>query len=321
LANCTNRRTGPVGTTFDETAYDALGRVISKTDQAGKVTQYGYDALGRLIGVTDALNQITQYGYDELGNQISQTDALGRVTKSEYDKLGRRTKRTLPLGQVETYTYNAAGNLLTRRDFNVKTTTYAYDAMNRLLSKTPDGSFAAPAITFSYSPTGRRLTMNDAHGVTSYGYDSRDRLLSKATPEGTLSYTYDYASNLLTLRSSNTNGVSVDYSYDQLNRLSTVTDAAPAVPSATSPRPASGVTTYRYDDVGNLAGYLYPNGVDTSYTYNLLNRLTNVSSANAQLAALSAFTYELGPSGNRTAVTDLSGRHVDYTYDELYRPG
>ena len=32
--------------TFDQTGYDSLGRVISKTDQAGKVTQYGYDALG-----------------------------------------------------------------------------------------------------------------------------------------------------------------------------------------------------------------------------------------------------------------------------------
>jgi RHS repeat-associated protein len=309
-----NRRTKVIyaDSTFDQTGYDAVGRVVSKTDQAGKLTQYGYDALGRLIRVTDALNQITQYGYDELGNQTSQTDALGRITKLEYDKLGRRTKRTLPLNQVETYTYNSAGNLLTRRDFNAKTTTYAYDAMNRLLSKTPDVSFAAPAVTFTYSFSGRRLTMNDAHGVTSYGYDSRDRLLSKATPEGTLSYTYDAASNALTLRSSNSNGVSVDYGYDLLNRLSTV------IGNGSGARAATGTTTYSYDAVGNLSGYAYPNAVETSYQYNTLNRLTSMTISKTA-TNLASFTYVLGAAGNRTSVTELSGRTADYTYDELYR--
>ena len=49
-------------------------------------------------------------------------------------------------------------------------------------------------------------------------------LNSKQTPFGTLSYTYNEAGSLATLRSSNANGVSVDYSYDALNRLDTVKD-------------------------------------------------------------------------------------------------
>ena len=40
--------------TFSATAYDALGRVTSKTDQAGKTTGYGYDALGRLTSFLPA---------------------------------------------------------------------------------------------------------------------------------------------------------------------------------------------------------------------------------------------------------------------------
>ncbi|HUN10638.1 MAG TPA: RHS repeat-associated core domain-containing protein, partial [Aggregatilineales bacterium] len=72
-----------------------------------------------------------------------------------------------------------------------------------------------------------------------------------------------------------------------------------------------------YDAVGNLAGFLYPNGVQTSYTYNTLNRLTNVTGA--RTATLASYTYTLGPSGNRTAVTEANGRQVDYTYDDLYR--
>jgi RHS repeat-associated protein len=300
--------------TFDQTGYDVLGRVSSKTDQAGKTTQYGYDSLGRLTSVTDALNQVTRYGYDELGNQISQTDALNRVTRYEYDKLGRRIKRTLPLGQVESYGYNAAGNLTSRTDFRGKTTTYGYDLLNRLLSKTPDASLSEPAVSFTYSATGRRLTMSDASGTTNYSYDVRDRLLSKQAPQGTLTYTYDNGGNLLTLSSNRADGVNTNYGYDALNRLSTVTDNAPT----TGTRPATGVTSYSYDAAGNLSGYLYPNQVQTAYTYNALNRLTSMS-VTKDAATLASYAYMLGAAGNRQSVTEQSGRSVSYSYDALYR--
>lgn len=153
----------------------------------------------------------------------------------------------------------------------------------------------------------------DAHGLTtSYSYNNRDRLLSKATPEGALSYTYDATSNALTLRSSNTNGASVDYSYDALNQLSTATG------NASGARPATGTTTYSYDAGGNLSGYVYPNAVETTYQYNTLNRLTSMSLSKTT-TNLASFTYTLGAAGNRTSVTELTGRKADYTYDDLYR--
>ena len=52
-------------------------------------------------------------------------------------------------------------------------------------------------------------------------------------------------------------GIADTYTYDELNRLSTLPDA-------------SGQTMYGYDDVGNLQGYTYPNGVTTSYNYDTL---------------------------------------------------
>ena len=45
----------------------------------------------------------------------------------------------------------------------------------------------------------------------------------KTTPEGTLNYTYDAAGDLASMTSSDGN-VSVDYTWDELNRLSTVVD-------------------------------------------------------------------------------------------------
>lgn len=150
--------------------------------------------------------------------------------------------------------------------------------------------------------------MVDASGTTLYTYDERDRLLSKQTPEGTLTYTYDLAGNLLTMRSSNANGTSVNNAYDALNRLSSVTDN----------RLASGTTTYHYDNAGNLADYSYPNGVKTTYAYDTLNRLHSVGVASGS-NTLASYTYSLGPAGNRTGVTELGGRAVSYTYDALYR--
>jgi RHS repeat-associated protein len=304
-----NRRTRVTypDSTFDSTAYDALGRTTSKTDEAGVTTQFQYDKLGRLTQVTDALNQLTSYAYDEVGNRISQTDANSHTTAFAYDQLGRRTQRTLPLGMSETMTYDAAGNLKTKIDFNGRITTYNYDLVNRLTAKVPDVSFGAPTVGFAYTATGQRQMMTDASGTTTYAYDLRDRLTQKATPEGTLSYTYDLAGDLLSIGSSNTGGTSVSYTFDALNRLSVAKNNALA----------SGTTTYAYDNAGNLLNYLYPNGVQTSYNYNTLNRLTNVTLATGSTVA--SYAYTLGPAGNRTQVIELGGRQVNYSYDALYR--
>lgn len=151
-----------------------------------------------------------------------------------------------------------------------------------------------------------RKTMTDASGQTQYGYDSLNRLLTKQTPEGTLTYQYDDAGNIKTVRSSNVNGVSNDYGYDSLNRLSTVLDNR-----------RNGTTQYGYDNVGNLLNYIYPNGVQTNHNYDTLNRLLGIASANFQ--AISAYEYTLGAAGNRLSVSQIGTRQVNYVYDDLYR--
>lgn len=153
--------------------------------------------------------------------------------------------------------------------------------------------------------------MNDASGATTFTYDVRNRLSSKHTPFGTLSYTYDEDGNLLTTRSSNANGASLDYSYDTINRLATVKDNQLLVLNG-------GVTSYAYDTVGNLQSSSYPNGVTSSYAYNSLNRLTTMT-VGTPVLSLAKYSYTLGAAGNRTAVTELGGRTVNYTYDDLYR--
>src|SRR5579859_6741661 len=263
--------------------------------------QYGYDNLGRLTSVTDALNQVTSYSYDEVGNRLTQTDANNHTTNYQYDQRGRRVARTLPLGQSEAYTYAANGNLATKTDFNGKTTTYAYDGVNQLLSKTPDGSFHAPPVTFTYTG-GRRATMTDASGTTSYNY-SAENLQQVNKPAGTLFYSYDLGNNLTQL---NGGGIAVNYTYDALNRLVTVQEGN------------TGTTSYGYDNVGNLQSVTYPNGVVHSYAYDTRNRLTNLGVAKGT-NNLAGYSYTLDAAGHRTSVAEQSGRTVNYGYDSIYR--
>lgn len=306
--NGNNRRTRVIhpDNSVEITTYDAAGRMASRTDQAGRVTRFEYDKVGRLLKVIDALQQNTTYTYNEVGNMLTQVDANNRTTRFEYDRAGRRVKRTLPLGMFETLVYDAVGNVTSRTNFKGETTTYEYDAMNRLLRKTPAAALNQPAVVFTYGPSGKRASMTDASGASTYTYDLRDRLTSKTTPGGTLTYTYDAAGNLTSTTSSNQGGLSVNYTADVLNRLSSVTD-----------NHQSGITNYTYDANGNLAGFTSPNGVQSTFTYNTLNRLTNLSIA--KTTPLAGYTYQLGTAGNRLSVAELGGRQIAYNYDALYR--
>ena len=70
-----------------------------------------------------------------------------------------------------------------------------------------------------------RLTSTDASGTTTYTLrPARPPAHQGQPPAGTLTYTYDAAGNVATIRSSNTNGTSVDYTWDAANQLVSVTD-------------------------------------------------------------------------------------------------
>jgi RHS repeat-associated protein len=287
--------------------YDSPGNLISVTDQAGNQVQYTYDAANQLQTVVQVNSpnspaNTTVVGYDADGNPITLQDANLHTTTSSFDLLGEITGKTLPDATLtETRQYDQNGNLTSLTHFNGVTTTYTYDNLNRLLSRTTPNE--AP-VSFTYTGTGKRQTMTDASGTMTYSYDSMDRLITKATPEGTLSYTYDAAGNLASMSSNHTNGVSVTYSYDDLNRLTSVVDANLA---------GAGTTTYTYDTASNLGTVTYPNGIHTGFTYDQLNR---VSTAVSQVAG---YSYQRGPTGNLANVVELNGRTVNWAYDGIYR--
>jgi len=313
-------RRRPTQTTYDDKTtiqrnYDGHGNLVTVTDQANNTVSYTYDYANQLRSVIQTASpspqNATAYTYDSDGNRTTLTDANNHATDNAFDLLGQLNLETMPAGQSQTRTYDASGNLQTLTDYNGKTTTYTYDSMNRLLSRTPDPSLPDTPESFTYTPTGKRATMTDASGTTIYTYDAQDRLNAKATPQGTLTYTYDLAGNVASMTSSNANGISVVYTYDSLNRLETVVDnRLPA---------GQNTTTYSYDPASNLATMNYPNGLQSSFTYDDRNRITALSNS----AASYAYTLD-GTVGNRTGVTEQLAtrphpRIVGWTYDGIYR--
>jgi RHS repeat-associated protein len=208
-------------------------------------------------------------------------------------------------------TYDAQGNRIARRDFNGRTTTHAYDLMNRLVRTTPDPAFGEPDVRFTYTPTGRRASMTDASGTTSYAYDARDRLLEKATPAGTLSYTYDAQGNVARIRSSNAGGVDTSYAWDSAGQLASVTDN----------RGTPAVTVVAYTPTGQPSTVRHPTGVEVGYTRDALDRATSLlwRLGSGGGAPLASYTYALGPAGHRLSVTESSGRRASYGYDATHR--
>ncbi len=310
------------------TEYDAVGRKIAETDEAGRSTRYAYDALGRLIAVVlpnpqtganpplvngqspDAGTLTTTYAYDEVGNKIRQTDAEGRVTRWEYDAMGRETARVLPLGQREEKGYNAAGELIESTDFNGVTTRYSYDPAGRLATI----DYASDAdVSTTYTDAGERDGVTDGRGQSSWVHDPRGRVLRSVDADGHLiEYQYDPAGNLIARISPSQ---SLVYEHDALNRIVSVTRSVDGE--------APMVTRYEYDDAGNRSVMLGGDGTRTEYGYDARHRLKNLVKTTALGALLVGMNYSVDASGMRTSVEEVDAagtiRTVEYAYDGVKR--
>jgi len=57
----------------------------------------------------------------------------------------------------------------------------------------------------------------------------------------------------------------------------------------------------------------YPNGLQSSLTYDDLNGVTAMNAAKA------SYSYTLSPTGNRTGAVESNGRALSWSYDNIYR--
>jgi len=156
-------------------AFDAVGNMLTRTDEEGMTTLFEYDGLNRLINISDPLNGVVQRTYDDRDNLIAIKDPNNGFTRYEYDRNKRLVKVIRPLGDETTFEYDAGGNRTAIWDAKGQKIEYEYDASNWLSRvryyTTGDHSTPVKTVDFTYDKLGNLKTYDD--GITSavYTYD------------------------------------------------------------------------------------------------------------------------------------------------------
>jgi RHS repeat-associated protein len=293
------------GTATVSTAYDTLNRPTAVTDAGGKTTRRSYDAAGRETSVTDPLGAVTSSDYDDDGQLLAITDPNQHTTSYTYDPAGNLLQRRDPLGRDTAWTYDRDGLQASTSTPGGLVTSYDHDQAGHLTTT----DFSDPAthdVTLGYDPLGRRSTMTDASGTSSYSYTNTGKLAQVTDGHGdTLGYGYDDAGRLDRLTYPGATGA-VTYTYTDAGRMAGLADWA------------NRDFTFTYNPDGQLTNTHYPNGVDTAQTYDIAGRLTALDTTHTT-TAVASHTYGYNTRGLITTGTDSFGGTPTtrtYTWDD-----
>ncbi len=293
------------GNILDTFTYDAVGRVKTHTDATGLTLTYGYNNLNNVTKITYPDGKFVTYAYSGCCPHLvdSVTDRAGRITSYTYDPLKRRTEMINIEGRVIRYVYDENGNNVQLIDPNNSVTTFDYDLNNRLVEKICANNKSS---SFAFDNAGLLDTQTNARGIiTNYGYDANHNLISTTYSDGTpgVTYQYDNYDRLTTMQ----DGIGThNYSYDANSQLTSKDGSW-----------VNDTITYQYDELGRTISIIPQGGQSVSYTYDDLNRLTNIQ------MGTDAFTYAYAsatsPDPLVQSLTRPNGSITYYQYDALNR--
>lgn len=144
--------------------YDSESRLLSSTDEQGRVTSYTYNLNGQLVGVSGPLETRT-FEYDAVGNRTRVLNNGVEEQQCSYNSLGQPI--TCTAGTVTTsYQYDGRGNLIQKQE-GALTSTYSWSLSGQLLSATT----AAGTVTYGYDALGRLIERTDAAGTSRFVHD------------------------------------------------------------------------------------------------------------------------------------------------------
>jgi RHS repeat-associated protein len=268
------RQTNPDGT-FLAYAYDAGGNLTERSTRGGGV-HYTFDAIGRMESATDAAGKKTTYAYDVAGRLASATLPDGTVSRRRYDE-GGRLQQIVHLkadGSVLAgvrYAFTAAGLRQSKDEFDDQSTlagdivsnpsrthSYVYDSANRLKQEVVRGrdGTAIYSVDYEYDKVGNRTRKTLAQGavteITGYSYDHNDRLIESRRTAGAgetvTKYGWDDNGNLTSKQIGN---VYTRFEWNSANQLVSVSQGS-------GPQSLQVVAQYSYDAQGNRSSRTVP---------------------------------------------------------------
>lgn len=326
-------------------SYNADKLISSTTDEEGRVTNYTRNARGRPTQVVEAFGtpsvRTTNMTWHATFNVPTQIVRPGLTTDLTYDASGRlltvtetdTTSFTTPYatnGRTRTWTYSwsTTGQLLTTDGplaGTGDTLTYVYGADGYLDSVTDQVGLVTTITSVDWR--GAPLTVQDANGVqTVFTYDIRGRVLSATLDPGPAqsAYAFEYTAVGNIAKITLPGGGWLEYSYDDASRVTGVennrgetqafvnNDAG--APTAITVKDASSTTTRQqtlaYDELGRIIQSIGAGAQTTSFAYDKVNNLTQVTDARGKV-----FAAGFDPLNRLISETDPDSHVQEYAYN------
>lgn len=302
-----------------QTSYDSVGRVDCVAERMNpsaysslptsactlgtegafgpdRITKNVYDAAGQLIKVqravgTSLAQDEATYTYSNNGKRTSLTDARGYRADMTYDGFDRQKRWVFPsktstgvanASDYEEYGYDANGNRTSLRKRDAQSIAYSYDALNRMTLK--DVPASGEDVSYTYDLRGLQLTAASTNGGTlTIAYDNMGRTNSSSGRLGAFTSQYDANGNRT--RITHPDGFYAAYTYDGMNRPSTIKENG-----------STTLITFGYDQIGRRTSLTRANGANTAYTYDAVSRLAQLSYDFASTTNDTAFTFAYNPA-------------------------
>ena len=274
-------------------------RIVAVTGSDGRRVDYRYDGAGQLIEAVGPAGA-RRYGIDPAGRVQSVTDADGVLTLvNAYDNLGRVRSQRTPFGRVVTFGYEPDGATVVADDSAGPRNTYRHDAAGRLLAAT-DGH--GHTLHKRYDADGNPIEIVERSGaVTRQEFDHRAHLVRRDLPSGA---TYEIT-------------------WDELDRVTSITSSGPETPAATMRYAYTGgerIPSQITDPEGGITRFAVADGLVSAVTDadGVTLRLRHDADGHlveARDAAGGTARIERDATGLPTAVTTPAGRRTELTHD------
>ncbi|WP_326644220.1 polymorphic toxin-type HINT domain-containing protein [Streptosporangium sp. NBC_01755] len=321
-------------------AYDAWrgNRLVSRTDQLGKITAYEYDTGGFPTKVTDPNGVVTEQVNDARGNvtAVKTCRATGSCqtgrqtfyhnTADEFDPRNDQVtiSRDARSAGATDNTYAATTEYTTLGDVAKVTTPATSDFPSGRSATFTYTDGTEPAVGGGTTPAGLRKSAKDSKdNETTYRYTAAGDLAEQTSPSGLKTQlAYDALGRVTSstqVSEAHPSGVTTTFTYDNLGRLLTRTE--PGVKNEITDVTHTAKTTLTYDADGNRLTETVADltGGDpartTTYTYDAKGRVETVTDPEGGVVR-SAWDV----TGAQTSTTDPLGTVLTYAYTKRGEP-
>ncbi len=233
--------------------YDSRGNLLWRVNAEGDPTRWTFDAAGRMTKKEVALATgttiedftsavVTEWGFDKNDRMTTHKDDAGNTSTYTFDALDRVTELKYPDLEKITYVYDDADNITKTTDAAGNVIDDVYDDNNQRTSRTvtrATGFLGTTSETFTYDGAGRMTKAEDNDykveftygviGLSSGVYEEKQSYVGGTAYTKTVKKTYDAVGNVIT--ELYPSGLDLDRTWNDIDRLSTVTDGTNTIAS------------------------------------------------------------------------------------------